>query len=173
MDLPAGTLPAGRLPGGKPPAASRISLAQMMQPEDANPHGSVHGGVIMKLVDEAGALACMRHAQHRVVTVAVDQMIFRSPIQIGNLVTLTAEVSYTGRTSLEAEVHVTAENPITGVCTHTNTAYVVYVALDDAGRPVSVPPLLPATPAEQARFEAGRRRQAYRLKNDADRQVSP
>lgn len=152
---------------GKPTSASHITLAQMMQPEDANPLGSVHGGAIMKLVDEAGALACMRHAQNRVVTVAVDQMTFRSPIQIGNLVTLTAEVSYTGHTSLEAEVHVTAENPITGVCTHTNTAYVVYVALDAAGKPVGVPPLLPETPAELARFEAGRQRQAHRLRHSS------
>ena len=158
---------------GKPVSASRISLAQMMQPGDANAHGNVHGGVIMKLVDEAGALACMRHAQHKVVTVAVDQMIFRSPIQIGHLVTLTAEVSWTGHTSLEAEVHVTAENPITGACTHTNTAYVVYVALDEADKPAPVPPLLPETQAEIARFEAGSKRQAYRLKIAGSRQTSP
>lgn len=151
-------------PSGKPVSASRITLAQMMQPESANSQGSVHGGMIMKLVDEAGALACMRHAQHRVVTVAVDQMTFRSPIQIGNLVTLTAEVSYTGRTSLEAEVHVTAENPITGVCTHTNTAYVVYVALDENGKPVQIPQLIPETDEERKRFEAGAARQAYRLR---------
>lgn len=151
-------------PPGKPASASRITLAQMMQPESANPHGNVHGGMIMKLVDEAGAIACMRHAQHRVVTVAVDQMTFRSPIQIGNLVTLTAEVSYTGRTSLEAEVQVTAENPITGVCTHTNTAYIVYVALDEDGKPARVPPLIPETDAERVRFAAGAARQAHRLR---------
>ncbi len=149
---------------GKPPSASRISLAQLMQPEHANVNGNVHGGWIMKLVDEAGALACMRHAQHRVVTVAVDQMVFRSPIQIGHLVTLTAEVSYTGNTSLEAEVHVTAENPITGVCTHTNTAYLVYVALDEAGKPVKVPPLIAENPEQERRIEEAKQRQAYRLK---------
>ena len=99
---------------GKPVSASRTSLAQLMQPEHANNLGHVHGGWIMKLVDEAGALACMRHAQQRVVTVAVDRMTFRQPIRITDLVTLTAEGSYVGRTSLEAEVHVVAENPITG-----------------------------------------------------------
>src|SRR5512147_1270033 len=102
----------GSLPG-KTVSASRVTLAQLMQLEHANMLGNVHGGWIMKLVDEAGALACMRHAQQRVVTVAVDRMIFRQPIRIGDLVTLTAEVSYTGRTSMEAEVHVVAENPIT------------------------------------------------------------
>jgi uncharacterized protein (TIGR00369 family) len=150
-------------PAGKPVSASRISLAQMMQPEHANVHGNVHGGWIMKLVDEAGALACMRHAQRRVVTVAVDQMVFRQPIRIGDLVNLTAEVSYVGRTSMEAEVHVTAENPLTGECTHTNTAYIVYVALDEHGQPVAVPPLIPETEAEQRRMEQGKSRQQHRL----------
>ena len=97
---------------GKPVSASRTIIAQLMQPEHANNQGNVHGGWIMKLVDEAGALACMRHAGKRVVTIAVDQMVFRHPILITDLVTLTAEVSYVGRTSMEAEVQVTAENPI-------------------------------------------------------------
>lgn len=117
----------------------------------------------MKLVDEAGALACMRHANQRVVTVAVDQMTFRQPIFLGDLVTLTAEVSYVGRTSLEAEVHVEAENPISGERTYTNNAYLVYVALDPMGKPVKVPALLPETEKQRQRMEAGRKRQAYRL----------
>ena len=121
------------VPSAKPVSASRVTRAQLMQPEHANNQGNVHGGVVMKLVDEAGALACMRHAQRRVVTVAVDQMTFSQPIRVGDLVTLTAEVSYAGRTSIEAEVQVTAENPISGECTHTNTAYIVDVALDEEG----------------------------------------
>lgn len=144
-------------------AASRVSLALLMQPEHANMLGNVHGGWIMKLVDEAGALACMRHAQRRVVTVAVDRMLFRQPIRIGDLVTLTAEVSYVGRTSMEAEVQVVAENPITGQCTHTNTAYLVYVGLDDEGKPAAVPALIPETDAQRRRMESGKERQAYRL----------
>jgi uncharacterized protein (TIGR00369 family) len=148
---------------GKPVSASRISLAQLMQPEHANNLGHVHGGWIMKLVDEAGALACMRHAQQRVVTVAVDRMTFHQPIRITDLVTLTAEVSYVGRTSLEAEVHVVAENPITGERTHTNTAYLVYVALDENGKPVPVPGLIPETEEQRRRMEEGKARQKYRL----------
>jgi uncharacterized protein (TIGR00369 family) len=135
----------------------------MMQPEYANYHGNVHGGWIMKLVDEAGALACMRHAQKRVVTVAVDQMVFHQPISLGDLVTLTAEVSYVGRTSMEAEVQVVAENPLTGECTYTNTAYVVYVALDEMGKPSPVPALIAESEGERARMEDGKNRQAYRL----------
>ena len=84
---------------GKKVGESRVVLAQLMQPIHANNHGNVHGGEIMSLVDEAGALACMRHAGHRVVTVAVDRMTFRQPIHLGDLVTLTAEVSYVGNTS--------------------------------------------------------------------------
>ena len=134
-----------------------------MQPEHANTIGNVHGGWIMKLVDEAGALACMRHAQRRVVTVAIDSMVFKSPIRIGELVLLTAEVTHVGRTSMEVEVQVQAENPITGERSQTNTAYLVYVALDENGIPVPVPALKAETEAEKRKFEEGRQRQARRL----------
>ena len=148
---------------GKPVAASRVSIAQLMQPEHANNLGNVHGGWVMKLVDEAGALACMRHAQRRVVTVAIDSMVFRKPIKIGDLVMLTAEVTYAGKTSMEAEVLVHTENPISGERIETNTAYLVYVALDDNGKPVTVPPLIAENDAEQRKLEEGRERQARRL----------
>jgi len=148
---------------GKTVSASRVTIAQMMHPEHANNLGNVHGGWIMMLVDEAGALACMRHAQQRVVTVAVDQMVFRQPIRTTDLVTLQSEVSFVGKTSMEAEVHVTAENPITGECTHTNTAYLVYVAIDESGHPVEVPPLIPENDEQRQRMEEGQARQAYRL----------
>ena len=149
-------------------SASKISIAQLMQPEHANNLGNVHGGWIMKLVDEAGALACMRHAQRRVVTVAIDQLIFRQPIRIGDLVILNAEVTYAGKTSMEAEVQVTAENPVTGEQTHTNTAYLVYVALDRNGNPASVPALLAETDEDKVRMDKAQARQKHRLahKND-------
>jgi uncharacterized protein (TIGR00369 family) len=147
----------------KTPRASRITLAQLMQPEHANNLGNVHGGWIMKLVDEAGALACMRHAQRRVVTVAVDSFVFREPIKIGDLVTLNAEVTYTGRTSMEAEVQVVAENPITGEQTHTNTAYLVYVGLDEDGRPANIPALVAETEEEKRRMEQAKERQQRRI----------
>ena len=146
--------------------ASRISIAQLMHPEHANNLGNVHGGWIMKLVDEAGALACMRHAQRRVVTVAIDSMIFRQPIRIGDLIILNAEVTYTGRTSMEVEVQVQAENPITGERTHTNTAYLVYVALDDDGNPVPVPALKAETEEEKQKMEQANERQRRRLKQN-------
>ncbi len=144
---------------------SRITLSQLMHPEHANLLGNVHGGWVMKLVDEAGALACMRYSQRKVVTVAIDSMVFRQPILIGDLVIINAEVSYTGRTSMEAEVQVLAENPITGEQTHTNTAYLVYVALDDEGKPTPVPQLKAETEEEKRRMEKAKERQQRRLQN--------
>lgn len=143
--------------------ASRVTLSQLMHPEHANLLGNVHGGWIMKLVDEAGALACMRHAQKKVVTVAIDSMTFRQPIRIGDLIILNAEVTYTGRTSMEAEVQVLAENPVTGEQFHTNNAYLVYVALDDEGRPTDVPGLITETEEEKERMAQAKKRQAYRI----------
>ena len=147
----------------KPIRASRVTLSQLMHPEHANLLGNVHGGWIMKLVDEAGALACMRHAQKKVVTVAIDSMTFRQPIRIGDLIILNAEVTYTGRTSMEAEVQVLAENPVTGEQIHTNNAYLVYVALDDEGRPTNVPGLVTETEEEKERMVQAKKRQAYRI----------
>jgi len=144
--------------------ASRVTLSQLMHPEHANLLGNVHGGWIMKLADEAGALSCMRHAHRKVVTVAIDSMTFRQPIKLGDLVILNSEVTYTGRTSMEATVEVVAENPITGERTHTNTAYLVYVALDDEGCPTAVPPVKAETEEDQRKMELAQERQARRLK---------
>ena len=152
----------------KPISASRITLSQLMHLEHANLLGNVHGGWIMKLVDEAGALTCMRHSQRKVVTVTIDSMDFRQPIRIGDLVILNAEVSYTGRTSMEATVEVHAENPITGEQMHTNTAYLVYVALDDSGRPTPVPPIQAETEEDQQKMEAAQERQQRRLQQKSE-----
>jgi uncharacterized protein (TIGR00369 family) len=149
----------------KPISASKIQLAQMMQPEHANSQGNVHGGWIMKLADEAGALASTRHAGHRTVTVAMDRMVFRQPIRIGDLVILEAEITYAGRTSMEVEVQVVAENPVTGEKFHTNTAYLVYVAIDDDGRPTQIPPLIAETEGEKVRMAEAERRQQDRICN--------
>jgi len=152
----------------KPMSASRIQLAQIMMPEHANTQGNVHGGWIMKLVDEAGALAATRHSAHRTVTVAIDQMIFRHPIHIGDLVLFNAEVTFAGRTSMEVEVKVHAENPISGEQIFTNAAYLVYVAIDDNGKPTQVPPLMAESPVEQARMNAAVVRQQRRLEQTTD-----
>ncbi len=146
----------------KPVAESRVRISQIMNPSQANALGNVHGGVIMKLADEAGALAAMRHARSIVVTVTMDSMTFIEPIYVGSLVTVDAELTYAGTTSMEVRVEVVAENPVTGDRTTTNTAYLVYVAIDEHGRPKPVPGLLAETPEEQAQMEQAKERQAYR-----------
>jgi len=143
-------------------ADSRVTLSALMSPQDANGHGNVHGGVIMKMVDEAGALAAMRHARMPVVTVAVDSMTFMKPIYLGNLVMCNAELTYVGRTSMEVRVEVISEHPLSGVSSRTNTAYLVYVALDENGQPTTVPDLIYETAEEQARANDARERQMYR-----------
>ena len=142
---------------------SQVTISQVMLPTDANAHGNVHGGMIMKLVDDAGAIVATRHSRSIVVTVAVDSITFLSPIYVGNLVTFTAALSYVGRTSMEVEVLVEAEDPLTGEKTHTNTAYLVYVALDKDGQPSEVPPLIPETENERERIDRGKKRQLARL----------
>jgi uncharacterized protein (TIGR00369 family) len=134
-----------------------------MGPQEANLHGNVHGGYIMKLMDEAGASAAIRHAQKPVVTVAVDQVLFRQPIRLGDLVTLDAELTYVGRTSIEVRIEVNAQNLVSGQVRHTNTAYFVYVALDADERPSPVPPLILETADEQRRWQEARQRQTRRL----------
>lgn len=146
---------------------SRCTLSALMGPQDANQHGNVHGGVIMKMVDEAGALVAMRHANQPVVTVAVDSMTFMEPILLGNLVLCKAEITYVGRTSMEVRVEVVAEDPLRGTAKTTNIAYLVYVALDDDGRPSPVPPLVYETPEERLRGEQARMRQEYRKQQRA------
>jgi acyl-CoA hydrolase len=148
----------------KPSAESRVTLTQVMGPSDANALGNIHGGYIMKLCDEAGGMAASKHARRPAVTVTVDSMSFLSPVQIGHLVTVQAHVTWVGRTSMETRVVVTAENVITGEMTHTNTAYIVYVALDEAGHPTAVPPLACETEEERERFKRAAKRQEERLK---------
>lgn len=141
---------------------SRTTLSLLMGQQNANRLGNVHGGVIMKLVDEAGAIAAMKHAQSPVVTVAVDSMTFVHPIHIGDVVTFTAELTYVGRTSMEARVEVVTENPMTADRRISNTAYLVYVALDTNGKPTPVAPLLLETEEQIARATAAKERQEFR-----------
>lgn len=148
---------------GKTVKASRIVLHQLMIPEHANAYGNVHGGVIMKTVDEAGAICAMRHAQRPCVTIAIDSMTFRQPVKIGHLLSCEASVNYVGKSSIEVGVKVHAENPVTGELTHTNSAYLVYIALDDNGRPTAVPQLELETDEERALWQQAHERQKARL----------
>lgn len=149
-------------------ATSSVTMSRLMGPQDANGLGNVHGGVIMRMVDEAGALAAMRHAQSSVVTVAVDSMTFKKPIRTRDLVIVQAALTYVGRTSMEVRVEVHAEHPIEATSAHTNLAYVVYVALDDAGKPREVPPLKLESEIERQRWQAAQTRQEFRKAQQAE-----
>ncbi len=130
---------------------------------DANSSRDIHGGTIMKLVDEAAGIAAVRHSRRRTVTASMDRMSFLVPIQIGQLVTFTATVNAAWRTSMEIGVRVEAEDPQTGVVQHASTAYLTFVALDDDGRPTPVPPLQPQTDTEERRQREAELRRAHRL----------
>jgi acyl-CoA hydrolase len=147
----------------RPVAESEVTLAQMMLPTDANPGGNVHGGTIMKLADTAAGLAAIRHSRHRVATVMMDSMTFLHPVYVGDLVTLHARLNWTGHSSMEIEVRVDAETPITGVRTHTSTAFFVYVAIDEHDNPCPVPPLALKTDEELERWRQAEERRAYRM----------
>jgi acyl-CoA hydrolase len=130
---------------------------------DANAAGDVHGGTIMRLCDEAAALAAMKHSHRRVVTAGMDRMAFLYPIRLGELVTLSASVNAAWHTSMEVGVRVEAENPRTGELRHTNTAYLTMVALDDEHKPASVAPVVAASFTEQRRMREAELRRANRL----------
>ncbi len=149
---------------GKTVSESKVSLAQVMLPEDTNPAGNVHGGTIMKLVDNAAFVAASRHCRRNVVTVSMDSMSFHSPVYLGDLLFLKASVNMTGRSSMEVGVRVESEDTLTGEVRHTGSAYLTFVALDHRGRPAPVPPIIPETPDEKRRYKEACERAAQRKK---------
>jgi acyl-CoA hydrolase len=130
---------------------------------DANSLGNVHGGTVMRMADEAAALAAIKHSRRRVVTVGMDRMNFLVPIYVGELLTFSSMVNAAWHTSMEVGVRVEAENPHTGEVRHTNTAYLTMVALDDDGKPAPVPPAMAEDPTEQRRMREAELRRANRL----------
>lgn len=135
-------------PEARTPSESRVLTHALMLPEHANHMGHVHGGWIMKLIDEAGGLAAMRHCRLPVVTVAVDGMVFHRPVKTGSVLQLDAQVASVGRTSIDVVVEVSREDPFEGTLELVNTAHMVYVALGPDHRPTPVAPLRPSTPQE-------------------------
>jgi acyl-CoA hydrolase len=130
---------------------------------EANLAGNVHGGVIMYICDEVAGIAAVRHCGTRVVTVAMDRMTFINPVYVGHLVTVKATVNAAWRSSMEVGVRVEAENIRSGEVTHTSTAYLTMVALDEEGKPTQVPPIEPQTPDEERRAREAQLRRDNRL----------
>jgi acyl-CoA hydrolase len=144
-------------------SATAVELSSLMLPAYANFMGNIHGGIILKLIDEAAGCCAYRFARTRVVTAAIDRTSFRVPVEMGSLVVFKASVNWAGHTSMEIGVRVEAEDLNTGVSVHTNSAYLVYVALGDDGRPTQVPALALDDEVARRRWAAAERRRRVRL----------
>ena len=145
----------------KPVSASRVTLSLLATPESRNLFGNVHGGWILRQVDEAAYVSAARHAGNHAVTASIERVDFRSPIRIGDLVQLSCEVQWVGRTSMMVGVHIEAEDILTGEIRHTNTCVLTYVAIDKDLKPVPVPGLILETEEEE---EIWRNAEARRVK---------
>ena len=145
------------LPESRPMSYSRSELTKLVMPHMQNVLGNLFGGELMSMVDQAAAVAAIRHAGGPVVTAVIDRVDFREPIPIGALVTCTGTVDFVGNSSMDITVEVYSEKVSTGERRHTNTAHVIFVAIDANGKPMRVPRLRPETPEEEARYEAARR----------------
>ena len=141
---------------------AELTMTLLMTPDKANFSGKVHGGSMLKMLDEVAYACASRYARRYVVTISVDQVTFKHPIQVGDLVTFLAKVNYTGRTSMEVGIRVETENMTAHHVTHAMTCYFTMVAVDDAGRAVPVPPLAPSTVVERQRFAAAELRRELR-----------
>lgn len=153
----------GDAEGEKPVADSRVTMTQLMAPQDVNLLGTVFGGVVLAAVDKIAYVCAARHAGRTCVTVSFDQVDFRSPIEVGEIVTLRASVNTVGRTSLEVGVRVTAESVHGAEPRHTNSCYVTMVAVDEDRNPVAVPRLRLETTEELRRYHDAEERREARL----------
>lgn len=142
----------------KTPSESSVEMREMVMPNHTNPQNTVFGGTVMGWIDIAAAMVAARHCGRPVVTAHIDDIDFIAPIKMGYHVLIQASLNYVGRTSMIIGVKVTSENPYTGEVRTTTKAYLTFVALDDLGRPVEVPPLKPETPDEIRRYENAKKR---------------
>ncbi len=148
---------------GKTVKETAIVVSHFVTPQDANYYGNVHGGVIMRLIDEAGGVVAARHSHANTVTASVDRIDFHNPAYIGEILSLKASLNLVGRTSMEVGVKVETENIMTGEKRHIASAYLTYVALDNNRKPVEVPPIIPESEIEKLRYKQAISRRELRL----------
>ena len=144
-------------------AYSRVTMSHMMLPQDANPAGIVHGGVVMHHIDDAAGVVALRHTRGNVVTASIDRLDFHNPAFIGNLLSLKASLNLVGTSSMEVGVRVETEDLKTGQIRHTASAYLTFVALDENFRPRPVPPLILETVQDRRRNRQALSRRRVRL----------
>jgi acyl-CoA hydrolase len=140
----------------------QLSMTVLMTPDTANFSGKVHGGTVLKLLDQVAFACASRYASSYVVTLSVDQVMFRQPIQVGELLTFLAAVNHTGTSSMEVGIKVIAENIRTQEQRHVNSCFFTMIAVDDQGKPTPVPALKPGTPDEHRRHAAAQLRKTMR-----------
>lgn len=140
----------------------QLSMTVLMSPEMANFSGNVHGGAILRQLDQVAYSCASRYSACYVVTLSVDQVMFLQPIHVGELVTFLASVNYTGSSSMEVGIKVVAEDIRSQAVRHVNSCFFTMVAVDESRKPVAVPPLKPATEDERRRWEAALMRKALR-----------
>ncbi|MDT8857559.1 acyl-CoA thioesterase [Paracoccaceae bacterium Fryx2] len=139
-----------------------LEMTVLMTPDMANFSGKVHGGALLNLLDRVAFSCASRFSKCYAVTLSVDQVVFKEPIHVGELVTFQASINYAGRTSMEVGIRVEAENIRTGVIRHTNSCYFTMVAVDDAGHPAAIPAYVPVTEIDQHRYRAAKLRRTLR-----------
>lgn len=145
---------------GKRVGESTVFLSMIMQPQDANLAGNVHGGVIMKHIDNAAGVTAVKHAKTNIVTASIERLNFHHPVMIGDMLTIKSSINMTGNSSMEVGVRVESENLLDGQTHHIASAYLTMVALDKNGRPTTIPPIILETDDERRRS-----REAHDRKN--------
>lgn len=148
------------------PLQNELTMSVLMTPDLANFTGNVHGGDLLKMLDQVAYACASRYSGSYVVTLSVDQVIFREPIHVGELVTFLASVNYVGKTSMEVGIRVQAENIQNRTIRHTNSCYFTMVAVDQHGKPTRVPPLEIKDSLQECRQKAAQMRKALRFQSD-------
>lgn len=141
----------------------QLTMSVLMTPDTANFSGNVHGGTLLKLLDQVAYACASRYAASYVVTMSVDQVTFRQPVHVGEMVHFLASVNCTGRSSMEVGIKVVAENIRTQVVRHVNSCFFTMVAVGEDAKPIPVPPLVPSNPQEVRRYEMAEKRKQLRL----------
>jgi acyl-CoA hydrolase len=149
------------------PGTAQLTMTVLMTPDKANFSGNVHGGTLLKYLDEVAYACASRYAGQYVVTLSVDQVTFRQPVHVGELVTFLASVNYTGTTSMEIGIKVITEDIRSKSVRHPNSCFFTMVAIDEAGQPAPVPALQPQSTDEKRRFAQARQRRQLRQELDA------
>lgn len=154
---------------GKKVSDSEVIMLHPLEQNEANAWGAIHGGHLLRHIDNAGGIVAMRHARATVVTASIDSMDFLCPLRPGECIILKGSMHLVGRTSMEVGVRVEVENPLTGAVRHAATCYLTYVAMDGRGRPIEVPPLIIGDELEQRRYAEALRRKEQRRKRREDK----